>query len=106
MLNHRVWVEAIGDFEGVVVLQVPGSHAADGDFTGVKIGDDVQVQDVDILIIRRDGNIGLVHLNPGGDMPAQQRIHGLDVLDALILYQKLVEHGFRPPLVAFDIQAE
>ena len=39
-------------------------------------------------------------------MPAQQRIHGLDVLDALILYQELIEHSFCPPFVAFDIQAE
>ena len=106
MLDHRVWVETIGDLEGVVVLQISGGHAADGDFTGVKIGDNVQIQNVDILIISRDGNVGLVYLDPGGDMPAQQRIHGFDVLDALILYQKLVEHGFRPPLVALDIQAE
>lgn len=106
MLDHRVWVEAVGDLEGVVVLQISGCHAADGDFTWVKIGDDVQIQNVDILIIGRNGNVGPVHLNPGGDMPAQQRIHGLDVLDALILNQKLVEHGFCPPLVAFDIQTE
>ena len=39
-------------------------------------------------------------------MPAQQRIHGLDVLDTLILYQELIEHSFCPPFVAFDIQAE
>lgn len=92
--------------EGVAVLHISGGHAADGDFTGVKIGDDVQIQDVDILIIHRDGNVGPVHLNPGGDMPAQQRIHGLDVLDTLILYQELIEHSFCPPFVAFDIQAE
>lgn len=61
----------------------------------------MEVQNVDVLVIGRDGNIGPVHFNPGSDMTAEKCVHGFYTFDALILYQELVEHGFCSALVPF-----
>lgn len=59
----------------------------------------MQIQNIDILIVGSDCDVGPIHFYPCRNVPAEERIQGLDILNALVLGQKLVQPDFHPPLV-------
>lgn len=71
MLNHRVGAEALFDFKRIIVLQITRRQLADGDLFCVKIRLDVLGQNVVILVISSDSDIGPVGFQPLSDVLGQ-----------------------------------
>lgn len=106
VLDNGVWTKPVLDFKRIVVLQVTRCQLADSDSFLVKIWLDVLGQNVVVLVVGRDGDIGPVGLQPLGDVLGQGLVHWFNGLIPLILDQKLIQHHFSPTLVVSDRQIE
>lgn len=100
VLDDRVRAQARRHLVPVVVLQITRGDAANGDAQGIKIGRDVQLQHVHILVVGRHGNVGTVPLDPQRNVLGQGPVHRFHALHALILVDQFGQHGLGLALVA------
>ena len=100
VLDHRVGAEARCHHIPVVVLQIAGGDAAHRDTPGIKVGGDVQLQHVHILVVGGHGDVGPVTLDPHRDVLRQRPVHRLHGFQPLILVDQVSQHGLSLALVA------
>ena len=51
VLDHGIGIQPATDFELLIVLQVSGGYASQGDPPGIEVGNQVKIQNVHILIV-------------------------------------------------------
>lgn len=100
VLDDRVGAEARCHLVPVVVLQIAGGDAAHRDSSRIKVGGDVQLQHVHILVVGGHGDVGPIPLDPHRNMLGQRPIHRLHGFQPLILVDQISQHGFCLTLIA------